>query len=163
MVGEDGLEEELEMVGLRVVKEAARPPTGMTEDEFRENDHDPEVTGSVSVNAFVQAWSIFCWYDLRADYHVWFSMVDVTIRSPVRPDLSRDVASVWIYSMYYRLERLSWGWTRPSGFVSCVSPPATSRGERTFWARILTLPTGSVVCSCPERVRCSPAYRQPAG
>lgn len=46
MVGEDGLEEELEMVGLRVVKEGARPPPGMTEDEFRENDHDPEVTDS---------------------------------------------------------------------------------------------------------------------
>lgn len=45
MVGEDGLEEELEMVGLRVVKEGARPPPGMTEDEFRENGHDPEVSG----------------------------------------------------------------------------------------------------------------------
>lgn len=44
MVGEDGLQEELEMVGLRVVKEKTRPPAGMTEDEFRENDHDPEVT-----------------------------------------------------------------------------------------------------------------------
>lgn len=44
MVGEVGLQEELEMVGLRVVKEATRPPAGMTEDEFRENDHDPEVS-----------------------------------------------------------------------------------------------------------------------
>lgn len=44
MVGEDGLEEELEMVGLRVVKEGARPPLGMTEDEFRENGHDPEAS-----------------------------------------------------------------------------------------------------------------------
>lgn len=43
MVGEDGLQEELEMVGLRVVKERTRPPAGMTEDEFRENGHDPEV------------------------------------------------------------------------------------------------------------------------
>lgn len=43
MVGEDGLEEELEMVGLRVVKEKARPAPGMTEDEFHDNDIDPEV------------------------------------------------------------------------------------------------------------------------
>lgn len=50
MVGEDGLEEELGMVGLKVVKEGARPPLGMTEDEFRENDsdHDPEVSRGVS-------------------------------------------------------------------------------------------------------------------
>ncbi|CAM9790059.1 unnamed protein product, partial [Hapterophycus canaliculatus] len=48
MVGEDGLQEELEMVGLRVVKERTRPPAGMTEDEFRENEHDPEV-GAVVV------------------------------------------------------------------------------------------------------------------
>eukprot|EP00903_Cladosiphon_okamuranus_P018093 g16651.t1 len=50
MVGEDGLEEELGMVGLRVVKEGSRPPRGMTEDEFREdaNGHDPEV-GAVVV------------------------------------------------------------------------------------------------------------------
>lgn len=45
MIGEDGLEEELEMVGLRVVKEEARPAPGMTEDEFRDNDIDPEVCG----------------------------------------------------------------------------------------------------------------------
>lgn len=43
MIGEDGLEEELEMVGLRVVKEGARPAPGMTEDEFRESAQDPEV------------------------------------------------------------------------------------------------------------------------
>lgn len=43
MVGENGLEEELEIVGLKVVKEGARPAPGMTEDEFRENALDPEV------------------------------------------------------------------------------------------------------------------------
>lgn len=43
MIGEDGLEEELGMVGLKVVKEAHRPPLGMTEDEFREGVQDPEV------------------------------------------------------------------------------------------------------------------------
>ena len=43
MVGEDGLEEELGMVGLKVAKEASRPPPGMTEDEFRENSLHPEV------------------------------------------------------------------------------------------------------------------------
>lgn len=49
MIGEDGLEEELEMVGLRVVKEAARPAPGMTEDEFRENAMDPEVGHVINV------------------------------------------------------------------------------------------------------------------
>ncbi|CAN0135736.1 unnamed protein product [Ectocarpus sp. 4 AP-2014] len=48
MIGEEGLEEELEMVGLMVVKEDARPAPGMTEDEFRENITDPEV-GAVVV------------------------------------------------------------------------------------------------------------------
>lgn len=48
MVGEDGLEEELGMVGLKVVKEEARPAPGMTEDEFREKSLHPEV-GAVVV------------------------------------------------------------------------------------------------------------------
>lgn len=43
MVGEDGLEEELRMVGLRCVKEADRPTSTMSEDEFREAPVDPEV------------------------------------------------------------------------------------------------------------------------
>ena len=43
MVGEDGLEEELGMVGLKIAKEEARPAPGMTEDEFRENSLHPEV------------------------------------------------------------------------------------------------------------------------
>lgn len=45
MVGEDGLEEELGMVGLRVAKEDKRPAAGMTEDEFREAEQtsDAEV------------------------------------------------------------------------------------------------------------------------
>lgn len=43
MVGEDGLEEELGMVGLRCVKENDRPAAGMTEDEFRVANADPEV------------------------------------------------------------------------------------------------------------------------
>lgn len=43
MVGEAGLEEELGMAGLRCVKEEDRPAAGMTEDEFRQAELDPEV------------------------------------------------------------------------------------------------------------------------
>lgn len=56
MIGEDGLEEELEMVGLRVVKEEARPAPGMTEDEFRENVMDPEVWHVLSVAPCLSVW-----------------------------------------------------------------------------------------------------------
>lgn len=46
MIGSDGQQDELEMVGLKVVKEATRPPPGMTEDEFRAFEPDPKVTPS---------------------------------------------------------------------------------------------------------------------
>lgn len=43
MIGEDGLEEELELVGIRCVKEDHRPAAGMTEDDFRVTEPDSEV------------------------------------------------------------------------------------------------------------------------
>lgn len=44
MVGEDGLEEEIGLVGIRCVKEEERPAPGMTEDDFRVTRADPEVS-----------------------------------------------------------------------------------------------------------------------
>lgn len=62
MVGEDGLEEELGLVGLRVVKEEARPAAGMTEDEFREHTPDPEVW-----SCWCNTWCCWCDGGVTAD------------------------------------------------------------------------------------------------
>lgn len=94
MVGEDGLEEELEMVGLKVVKEGARPAPGMTEDEFREDakDHDPEVSGGVvRAGCFGQPLSRWCVVVTKAVVFmqntswVWLLLLNclVTIHRPV--------------------------------------------------------------------------------
>ncbi|CAN0077010.1 unnamed protein product [Ascophyllum nodosum] len=48
MIGENGQGEELEMAGFKIAKETTRPPVGMTEDEFRVFEPNPEV-GAVVV------------------------------------------------------------------------------------------------------------------
>ncbi|CAM9504882.1 unnamed protein product [Choristocarpus tenellus] len=56
MIGEDGLEEELKIVGLGCIREAQRPPGGMTEDQFRAEGIDAQVNCGMEIFWWMGAW-----------------------------------------------------------------------------------------------------------